>query len=144
NGPNGMYSGLSANSGRIFVKTGPRRVAAAFIQKRSEIFEDDVAAIENTLIDTDMGTDGELTALPHVREIEITGPFNTAGVSDSLPRRRVFVCRPLSPDEEVPCANKILTSLARQAYRRPVADSDLKGLMGFYQQGRTDGRDFET
>jgi len=144
NSPNGIYSGLSANTGHIFVKTGPRRVAAAFIQTRSEIFEDDVAPIENTLIDTDMGTDGELTTMPHVREVEITGPFNTAGVSDSLPRRRVFVCRPLGPEEEVPCATKIIQNIASQAYRRPATNSDLKGLMAFYQQGHTDGRDFET
>ncbi len=141
--PNGIYAGLSVNTGRVFVKTGPRRVAAAFIQSRSEIFEDDIAPIENTLIDTDMGTDGELMALPHVREVEITGPFNTAGVSDSVPRRRVFICRPLSPEEEVPCATKIIQKVARQAYRRPLKDSDMKGLMSFYQQGRTDGRNFE-
>ncbi len=142
--PNGLYAGLSANTGRIFVKTGPHRVAAAFIQRRSEIFEDDVAPIENTLIDTDMGTDGELTAMPHVREVEITGPFNNAGVSDSAPRRRVFICRPLSADEEIPCATRIIQNLARQAYRRPLTDTDTKGLMKFYEQGRTDGRAFES
>jgi len=144
NAPSGIFAGLSANTGRIFVKTGPRQIAAAFVQSRSEIFEDDVAPIENTLIDTDMGTDGELTTMPHVREIEVTGPCNTAGVSDSLPRRRVFICRPLSPDEEVPCATRIIQNVARQAYRRPLNDVDMKGLMSFYQQGRTDGRDFET
>jgi hypothetical protein len=141
--PNGLYSGLSVNTGRIFVKTGPHRVAAAFIQRKSEIFEDDIAPIENTLIDTDMGTDGELTAMPHVREVEITGPFNNAGVSDSAPRRRVFVCRPLSPEEEIPCATRILSGLARQAYRRPLTDNDMKGLIAFYRQGRQDGRAFE-
>jgi hypothetical protein len=144
NAPSGQFAGLSANTGRIFVKTGPRRVAAAFVQNRSEIFEDDIAPIENTLIDTDMGTDGELTAMPHVREVEITGPFNTAGVSDSLPRRRVFICRPLSPNEELPCANQIITNIARQAYRRPVTESDVKSLMTFYQQGHADGHDFES
>ncbi len=144
NAPNGQFAGLSANSGKIFVKTGPRRIAAAFVQSRSEIFEDDIAPIENTLIDTDMGTDGELTAMPHVREIEITGPFNTAGVSDSMPRRRVFTCRPLSAQEEVPCATGIITNIARQAYRRPVTDTDVKSLMVFYQQGHTDGHDFES
>ncbi len=91
-----------------------------------------------------MGTDGELTAMPHVREVEITGPFNNAGVSDSAPRRRVFICRPLSADEEIPCATRIIQNLARQAYRRPLTDTDTKGLMKFYEQGRTDGRAFES
>jgi hypothetical protein len=56
----------------------------------------------------------------------------------------VFVCRPLSQAEEVPCAEKIVRNLAIQAYRRPVTDADMKGLMSFYQQGHTDGHDFET
>src|ERR1051326_1302784 len=47
--PNGPYAGLSVNTGKLFVKTGPHRVAAAFIQSKSEIFEDDIAPIENTL-----------------------------------------------------------------------------------------------
>jgi len=143
NPPNGPYAGLNVNSGKLFVRTGPRRVAIAFLPFRSEIFDDDIAPIANTLIDTDMGRDGELTTLPHLREIEITGPFNTAGVSDSLPRRRVFICRPLTADEETPCAEKIIRNLGRQAYRRPLTDSDMKGLMTFYKQGRTDGREFE-
>lgn len=143
NAPNGQYSGLSVLTGHVFVKTGPRKVAAAFLRSRSEVFDDDIAPIENTLIDTDMGTDGELTTLPHVREIEITGPFNTAGVSDSVPRRNVFICRPLSTDEELPCATQIVSKLARQAYRRPLTDADMKPLLAFYQRGRSEGRAFE-
>jgi hypothetical protein len=34
---------------------------------------------------------------------------------------------------------KILTRLAREAYRRPVNETDLKPLLAFYQEGRKDG-----
>ncbi|MBI4471745.1 MAG: DUF1592 domain-containing protein [Acidobacteria bacterium] len=136
-------TGLNLSTGKIFVKTGPRRVAAAFIQKRSEIFEDNVAAIENTLVDTDLGRDGELTALPHLRELEISGPFVNAGVSDSIPRRRVFKCRPLSPSEEEGCARQIVEDLARKAFRRPLNEGDTRGLMEFFKTGRTEGGNFE-
>jgi hypothetical protein len=37
---------------------------------------------------------------------------------------------------------KIVSSLARQAYRRPLTEEDLKGLMRFFESGRN-GADFE-
>ena len=40
---------------------------------------------------------------------------------------------------EASCARTILTALARRAYRRPVADADLKPLLAFYHEGRTSG-----
>jgi hypothetical protein len=54
----------------------------------------------------------------------------------------MFVCRPDSPQDEKPCAKRILGTLARRAYRRPVTDADLQPLMKVYDIGRT-ARDFE-
>src|SRR5476649_1601330 len=55
----------------------------------------------------------------------------------------MFTCRPLTAKEEVPCATKILTDFAREAYRKPASPEDLEGLMNFYDQGRKGG-DFES
>ncbi len=137
-------SGLNVATGPIFVKTGPHRVSAAFLKKQTLIVPDDMAEIQHTLIDTDSGDGRELTVYAHVREFEISGPRSVSGVSDSAPRRRVFTCRPLGPDEEVPCATRIVRRLARKAYRRPVTDEDMEGLMLFYDQGRETGGDFES
>ena len=41
------------------------------------------------------------------------------------------------------CAEKILSSLARRAFRRPVDADDAMDLMRFYEMGRSEG-DFET
>jgi len=57
-------------------------------------------------------------------------------------RRKVFSCRPTSDADEIACAEKIVRTLAEQAYRGPVNSSDFAGLMGFYRQGRK-GADFE-
>src|SRR5208337_4332021 len=54
-------------------------------------------------------------------------------------RRRIFVCRPESIAQELPCAKKIISTLARRAYRRPVADTDLEDLLSFYQAARNKG-----
>jgi hypothetical protein len=60
-------------------------------------------------------------------------------VSDTESRRKVLICRPASGDDEAPCARKIVASLARRAFRRPVTGSDLETLMSFYHRGRNDG-----
>jgi hypothetical protein len=44
--------------------------------------------------------------------------------------------------DETACAHRILTNLAERAFRRPVNDADLEGLMKFYQTGRA-REDFE-
>jgi hypothetical protein len=136
-------TGLNLTSGRIFVRAGSRRVSAAFPQTHSEIVQDILAPIEYTLASVDLALDGERTTYPHLREFEIAGPFNVAGVSDNATRRKVFTCRPASSAEETTCAAKIIRNLVREAYRRPSTDEDLEGLMTFYQKGRQQG-DFET
>jgi hypothetical protein len=132
-------TGLNVTTGRIFVKAGSHRVSAAFIDKHSGVVDDNITPIEHTLADVDIGDYRELTIFPHLREFEIAGPFNATGVSDTDSRRRVFVCRPATAEEEQPCAQRIVTSLVSKAYRRPASSEDLEGLMTFYEQGRKNG-----
>jgi len=135
-------AGLNIVSPRVRVSAGPQKLAAAFIQKFDGVFDDLIAPIDYTLADTEYGDSVGITALPHVRDFSITGPFTVTGVSDTPSRRRVFVCRPLSAAEELPCARRIVGQLASQAYRRPASGEDVESLMGFYSEGRT-GKDFE-
>jgi cytochrome c5 len=72
--------------------------------------------------------------------ITITGPFNPAGNPVEVESRaRIFVCRPPDPKEETACASRILSNLARKAYRRPVTQADLAPLLQFYAEGRKAG-----
>ncbi len=136
-------TGLNLTTDRIFVRAGPRRVSAAFLQNHSEIVEDIIAPMEHTLASVDLALDGERTTYVHLREFEIKGPFTVSGVSDNPSRRKVFTCRPVASNEELPCAAKIVRNLAREAYRRPLTDEDMEGLMAFYDRAR-DGGDFES
>ena len=61
---------------------------------------------------------------------------------DTPSRRRILTCRPAGPQDEEPCARRILTTLARRAYRRPVSAADVNALMAFYKKGR-EGASFE-
>ena len=82
--------------------------------------------------------------------VRIDGPFQAQAASDTPSRRTIFICRPdgelrrvsasaRSTDQDVACARRILSALARRAYRRPVGESDLRTLLGFYEQGRDRG-----
>jgi mono/diheme cytochrome c family protein len=134
--------GISIQTDPIFVGAGPQRVSAAFIARAESPVDDLIKPIDYTLADTQIGSALGVTTLPHLRELEINGPHRVTGVSDTVSRRRVFICRPTTPAEEAPCAEKIVRNLASTAFRRPVSGDEVKGLLGFYENGRKDG-DFE-
>lgn len=75
---------------------------------------------------------------PVVQELSIAGPFNIAGPGKSASRQRIFVCSPASVAGEDVCAHKILSTLARRAFRRPVTEADLGPLMNIYHAGRAE------
>ncbi len=137
-------NGMNLHSPRVHIKAGPQRVSAAFIERFNAPVDDLIAPIEYTLADSQIGAALGVTTLPHVRDFAISGPHKVTGVSDTPSRRRIFTCRPLAADEEVPCAARIITELAQQAYRRPANATDVKGLMAFYEQGRREAGDFES
>ncbi|OLD15083.1 MAG: hypothetical protein AUJ01_13015 [Acidobacteria bacterium 13_1_40CM_3_65_5] len=89
-------TGLNVITPRLHVKAGPQRLAAAFIQKFDGVVDDLVAPIDYTLADTEYGDSVGITALPHVRDFSITGPYTVTGVSDTPSRRKIFLCRPVS------------------------------------------------
>ncbi len=80
--------------------------------------------------------------LPSVVGVTITGPFDPTGPGDTPSRRRIFVCRPSSAAEESGCADRILATLIRRAYRRDITATDLAPVRRFYEAGRAE-RDFE-
>jgi hypothetical protein len=129
-------NGLNVFTPRIHVKAGSRRVSAAFIQNGDGPIDDLISPIEHTLADTNIGETFGVTAPPHLREFAITGPHVVTGVSETPTRRRVFTCRPTSPDDEGPCARQIIGRLAAEAYRGRATDEDLADLQRLYAQAR--------
>ena len=81
--------------------------------------------------------------LPAVGAVIIGGPYDVTGPGDSPSRQRIFVCRPADTSDADRCATTILSTLARRAYRRPVADEDVEPLLGAYQSQRLAGGDFD-
>jgi len=74
--------------------------------------------------------------------VVISGPFNPTGVSNTLSRDLIFVCKP-DAKREAACARQITESLAHRAFRRPVTAAEVTRLMQFYDAARKDGGTFE-
>ncbi len=78
-----------------------------------------------------------------VDSVVVAGPFDTTGPGDTDSRKRIFVCRPVKGQLEEPCARRIVTTLARRAYRRPVNAADVAPLMQLFGSGRKEGGSFD-
>jgi mono/diheme cytochrome c family protein len=74
-----------------------------------------------------------------IGRIEIQGPESVTGPGDTPSQRRIFVCRPTTPTEESGCAKQILSTISQRAYRRPVTETELRGLLSAYEAGRRGG-----
>ena len=132
-------NGLNIKTPPIPVRAGPQRIAAAFLKTFDGPVNDNLAPIGHSIADTQIGSEQGITNMPHLSDLVVTGPYNPTGVSDTPSRRRIFTCRPTSPNEARPCAEKIVSRLGGAAYRRPLAAKDVKALMAFYDEGSSEG-----
>ena len=73
---------------------------------------------------------------PVLGRIEVIGPFDVTGVSETPSRRRILVCKPSGAADEPVCAKQILANLARRAYRRDITDEDLDPLLQTFEAAR--------
>lgn len=142
------YTGVGLNVGMggdrdgalevtVPVKAGTHLVGATFVAtgyrpQLNMIKEFDRKSIENEPLP-------QLQYDPVIGLLKVMGPFNAQRPKDSPSLRKVYVCHPANSDEESACARQILSTLARQAYRRPVIDADVDVLMEFYGVGAQEG-----
>ena len=124
---------------RVPLKAGPAKIGVAFVEKTHALNTRRLQSYVRSSSDTI-----DFSGYPHIDEVILTGPFKVTGVGDTPSRRRIFVCQPKAASEEQPCAQRILATLARRAYRGDVAKEDVPTLMEFYQRGRRDGGSFDS
>jgi hypothetical protein len=116
---------------RVPVKAGPHTVGFDFLQKSSAESDELMKPYLRITLDP-----VDILGYPQVESVSISGPYKATGPGDTPSRRQIFVCRPATAADELPCAKTILSTLARRAYRQPVSDTELETLLGFYQKGR--------
>ena len=118
---------------RFQATAGPHRIGVTF--KRRTFAESDDQLQQFT-------PGGGQDRLYRISSFQVRGPFNAKGLSATPSRDRIFTCRPAAEapaEAQAACAKKIVATLARRAYRRPVTDTDVNELMQYYQDGAKDG-----
>jgi mono/diheme cytochrome c family protein len=135
-----QIGGDAALEVRAPVEAGPHMVGVSFIRELWEPEGLPQPQQRGRVITNDQVYMG----YANVGVLQIGGPYNPAGVAKDTPSRRsIFVCYPRAISEESACATKILSRIARMAYRRPVTKDDVQTLTGFFATGRKDGGSFD-
>ncbi len=119
---------------RVKVKAGPHKLGVTFLTKSAPLLE-----TQRQPLNVHFNFYRHPRIGPAVYEVSIVGPFEASGPGDTPSRRRIFISKPTGEGDEEECAKRILASLARKAYRRPVDDEDLKPLLEFYRRGHKEG-----
>jgi hypothetical protein len=125
---------------RVPVKAGTHTLWATTVLKSQAPRDDLIKPFLRTTVD---GLD--IMGDPSVDRMTVEGPFAASGPGDTPSRRKILLCRPGGTSEaaDSACAKRILTTLARQAYRKPVDDATTSVLMDFYRRGRQSGGSFD-
>jgi mono/diheme cytochrome c family protein len=125
---------------RVPVGAGPHVIGVTFVR---ELWEPEglPQPLQRGRVITD---DNLYMNYASVGSVQIGGPYTKSGPATDTPSRRaIFACQPRGASEEKPCATKILSKMARLAYRRPVTNRDVQTLSEFFDAGRRDGGTFE-
>jgi cytochrome c5 len=120
---------------RFPAKAGPRVVGVSFVRKLAApegVLQPRQTAFAVAINDM---RDGNAA----VQEVAIAGPYGVAGPGDTPSRRKIFLCQPARAADERSCAGKIVWTLARRAYRRPVTQGDVETILAFFESGRAEG-----
>ncbi len=138
------YMQLTGDAGlevRVPVKAGPRVVGVSFVR---ELWEPEglPQPLQRGRV---IANDEVYMDYANVGSVQIGGPYKAAGTAKDTPSRRaIFVCQPGPGVEERICVTKILSRMARLAYRRPVTKADVQTLLEFFDSGRRDGGGFDS
>jgi hypothetical protein len=122
---------------RIGIGAGPRTVAVTFPRKTFALEETER---QPSLAHFNMDRHPRVQIA--VYSVSITGPFEKGEPNETPSRERLFVCRPsrntVAAEDE--CAKRIVSNLARRAFRRPVIDADIAAPLRFYREAREERR----
>jgi mono/diheme cytochrome c family protein len=139
------YMQLSGDAGlevRAPVDAGPHVVGVSFVR---QMFEPEglPQPLQRARVIAD---DQVYMDYANVGVVQIGGPYTHAASSSmSTPsRRQIFICEPRATAEETACATRILSRMARLAYRRPATKDDTEALLEFFASGRKDGASFDS
>lgn len=120
-----VFNPYSEESVRIFMPGGEHTLRLGFIR------DDFIGTLSPA-------TYYERKVNKFIGTVNVVGPYPSTHPSPS--RQRLLVCDPSSGPA---CVERILSTLARRAYRRPVSAAEVSQLRAFVDMARADGRSVE-
>jgi Protein of unknown function (DUF1592)/Protein of unknown function (DUF1588)/Protein of unknown function (DUF1587)/Protein of unknown function (DUF1585)/Protein of unknown function (DUF1595)/Planctomycete cytochrome C len=135
---------------RAPVKAGPHLVAATFLK--------DTVKPEGVL-----DTTTSQAFFEGIGGVSVAGPYSAKGPGDTASRHKIFICHPSRSEDgeaqarqraavsreaqarqraalsEETCARKIITNVARRAYRRRINADEIPALLAPYKVARNNG-----
>jgi uncharacterized protein DUF1592/uncharacterized protein DUF1588/uncharacterized protein DUF1587/uncharacterized protein DUF1585/uncharacterized protein DUF1595/cytochrome c len=124
---------------RMPVKAGTHVIWATTVLKSHAPRDDLIKPFVRTTVD---GLD--IMGDPSVDRLTIEGPYAASSSGDTASRRKILICKPTAPANESACARRILSALARSAYRKPADQATLDVVTGFYRRARASGGSFDS
>ena len=122
---------------RVKLKAGPRAIGVTFVEKTGarnpQLLKPLRAPVDTVDVD----------GIPRIDSVSIRGPFNATGPGDTPSRQRIFECRPTGAADETACARRIVSTIARRAFRGPVNAQTVTHLLGYFDEGRRRRGTFE-
>jgi mono/diheme cytochrome c family protein len=148
------YMQLTGDAGlevRVPVQAGSRTVGVSFVR---ELWEPE-GLPQPLQLGRVIANDQVYMNNANVASIQVGGPYQvtqqTVSADNTASRKAIFVCQsgaaPRAASagaDDRACAARILTRMARLAYRRPATKADVDTLLGFFDTGRQDGGSFDS
>lgn len=142
------YAGVGLNEGgnadkdgaleiTLPVTAGSHLIGATFLLSNYRPSLDTIQPFDRLSLDNESFP--QVLKHPVIGLMKVLGPFNAQRPQDSASLRKVFTCQPTNADQERSCAIEIFSTLASQAYRRPITALDVDTLLEFYDMGRSAG-----
>jgi len=123
---------------RLPVKAGRRTLGVTFLKNPSSLLE-----YKRQPYEARFNFHRHPRTGPAIYQVSIIGPHGSSEPGDTPTRRRIFAAYPKSDADDQACAEQILSSLLRRAWRRPVTAADVDRLVAVYRDARG-AADFET
>ncbi len=125
---------------RIHVSAGPHKIGATFLRKTGSLEE----KIRQPLnVHFNLHRHPRLS--PAIYELSITGPHPESAIPpEARPehqtpsQKQIFVARPSKNLAAETAATRVLSPLARRAYRRAITHEDLTRLLDFFELGNAE------
>ena len=131
---------------RLPVSAGRRLVQVAFL-KTNWVMEgvgpERLPVSSTSVAQADRTSQSLGRAEAGLASLHIEGPYGGSTPQNTPSRQRIFTCYPTDRASEAGCAEEILTSFARRAYRRPLTPEDVQSLLAAYRTGRVEDDGFE-